>query len=498
MMRRGSGILLHITSLPSGYGIGDLGPQAYRFADFCEEAKQSYWQILPLNPTDPAYYNSPYHSISAFAHNPLLISPELMIENGLVSHDDLEPAPQYPENRVDHRAVIPYKKRLFQRAYERFKKRKNRYDYERFCSESSHWLDDFALFVCLRNHFHGEPWSNWPVELRDRHGAALNSFRKELLDQIQLVKFTQYVFGEQWYSLKRYCREKGIHIIGDTPIYVDYDSADVWTHPEFFKLDEQKRPYVVAGVPPDYFSETGQLWGNPLYRWDVLKDRGYNWWIRRVEHNLGFVDFLRVDHFRGFVAYWEVPASHNTAIQGNWVEAPAVDFFGKLCRAFPHLPIIAEDLGIITPDVRELMHHFEFPGMKVLLFAFGEDLPTNPYIPHNLVRNCVLYTGTHDNNTVRGWFQNEATTAMKRRLFDYLGGEVPSEHVNWELIRLAMMSVADIVIVPAQDVLGLGEEARMNRPSTLEGNWEWKLFPEQLTSEVAARLSHMTEIYGRV
>ena len=497
MKRRGSGILLHVTSLPSPYGIGDLGPWAYRFADFLAETKQSFWQILPLNLTDPAYDNSPYHSISAFASNSLLISPELMVRDGLLAKSDLEPLPNFPKGRVDYGVVIAYKKKLFNLAYQRFKKTKNNYEYKRFCLENAYWLDDFALFSALKSHFQGQVWSEWPQDIRDRQPKTLQSLKKELHDKIELEKLLQYMFFQQWISLKGYCNHRGIQFFGDTPIYVQYDSVDVWTDPEIFKLDNEKRPYAVAGVPPDYFSETGQLWGNPVYRWNVLQQRGYDWWIQRMEHTLNLFNVLRIDHFRGFVAYWEVPAGEKTAINGRWVEVPVEDFFNALLKRFSYLPIIAEDLGIITPDVREVMNHFEFPGMKLLLFAFGEDHPMHPYLPHTYEKHYVAYTGTHDNNTIKGWFEKEATPEDKRRLFRYLGREVPLEELHWEMIRLAMMSVANLVIFPMQDLLGLGEKARMNRPATKEGNWRWRLLPQQLTPLLTRRFLEMTEIYGR-
>jgi 4-alpha-glucanotransferase len=497
MLRRGSGILLHITSLPSFFGIGDLGPWAYRFADFLAETKQGFWQILPLNPTDPVYDNSPYHSISAFASNPLLISPELMVRDGLLDKADIEPLPN--REKVDYDSAIAHKRKLFHPAYERFKESGNNCEYERFCSDNAHWLDDFALFIALKSRFHGKAWSEWSDEIRDREPDTLKSLEEdeELCDRIEMEKFIQYIFIQQWNSLKSYCNQRCIHIIGDIPIYVDYDSVDLWTNPEIFKLDDEKKPYVVSGVPPDYFSETGQLWGNPVYRWDVLKERGYDWWVQRLEHNLKLFDYVRIDHFRGLVAYWEVPAGEETAICGKWVEVPAMDFFDTLTRKFASTSIIAEDLGLITADVREIMNIFDFPGMRVLLFAFGEGLSTNPYIPHNVVRNCVLYTGTHDVNTVRGWFEMEATPEDKRRLFQYLGREVPVKELHWELIRLAMMSVANLTIMPVQDILGLGGGARMNLPATSDGNWGWRLLPEQLTSSHARKLLGMTEIYGR-
>ncbi|HJX30641.1 MAG TPA: 4-alpha-glucanotransferase, partial [Thermodesulfobacteriota bacterium] len=346
-------------------------------------------------------------------------------------------------------------------------------------------------------HCEGKAWSEWPRDLRDRYPAALRSAEQELIDTINREKFLQYIFFKQWSALKEYCCQKNIQVIGDIPIYVQHDSADVWSHPEFFKLDENKRPFVVAGVPPDYFSKTGQRWGNPVYNWDVLKQTGYGWWIERIAYNLKKFDFIRIDHFRGFKGFWEIPAEEKTAIKGRWEEAPAMDFFARLTRKFACLPIIAEDLGVITPDVREVMNHFEFPGMKILLFAFGKDLPTNPYIPHNLPQNCVAYTGTHDNNTIRGWFKKEATPEEKKRLFQYLGREVSRDELNWEMLRLLMMSSANTIITPMQDILGLDEKARMNTPATLAGNWEWKLLPDHLNPSLAKSLREMTEIYGR-
>jgi 4-alpha-glucanotransferase len=474
-----------------------MGPWAYRFVDFLSESKQSFWQILPLNPTDPIHNDSPYSSISAFACNPLLISPELLVQDDLLLKSHLESAPLFPEDKIDYRAVHPYKGALLERAYERFKGKNQHPEYERFCSEQAGWLDDFALFRALKLKFSGEVWSDWPPGLRDRQSEALPAAQRELAPRIDREKFAQYIFFRQWNSLKDYCHERGIQIIGDIPIYVNYDSSDLWVHHEFFKLDQNKKPLVVAGVPPDYFSNTGQLWGNPIYRWDILKERGYPWWTQRIAHNLTLFDLVRIDHFRGLVACWEVPATEKTAINGRWIEAPALDFFTQLLKKFPGLPLIAEDLGTITPDVKEVMNHFEFPGMKVLLFAFGKDLPLNPYIPHNHPRNCVAYTGTHDNNTVKGWFEKEATAEDKKRLFRYLGREVSAKELPQELLCLLMMSVANTVIFPMQDILGLGEEARMNHPSTREGNWEWRLSPDLLTSAVADKLREMTEIYGR-
>ena len=497
MKRRGSGILLHVTSLPSPHGIGDAGPGAYRFVDFLAETKQSYWQILPLNPTGPDHYNSPYHSFSAFAANPWLISPEHLIQDGLLAKKDVPTSPGFSVDRVNYHKTIDYKKKLFAKAFDRFRDQTRDLEYEKFCSENEYWLDDFVLFVALKYRFDGRGWHEWPQDIRDREPEALQGARRELHEHVEMNRFLQFVFSEQWLSLKHYCNERGIQIIGDIPIYVDHDSADVWAHPELFALDETKRPTAVSGVPPDYFSETGQLWGNPLYRWDVLRERRYDWWIQRISQTLRICNTLRIDHFRGLVAYWEVPADEETAIHGKWTEAPVWEFLDHLARRFPTLPFVAEDLGVITPDVREVMRHFELPGMKVLLFAFGGDSATNPYVPHNLVRNCVGYTGTHDNNTIRGWFETEATPEEKSALFRYLGREVSVHHLHWELIRMMMASVANTVILPMQDILGLGKHGRMNEPATLDGNWEWRLSPDLLNAEVARRLLDMTETYGR-
>jgi len=497
MIRRASGILLHVTSLPSRFGIGDFGPQAYRFADFLEVSRQSFWQILPLNPTEAFHYHTPYHTTGAFACNALLVSPEILVEQGLLEKSDIESPPDFPRDRVDYNRVVEYKEHLLLKAFERFKADRQDLQYNAFCSRSGDWLESFALFMALKNRYGGKVWSQWPPELRDRIPDALRQASDEVSERIELEKFLQYVSFTQWESLKQYCNDRGIQIIGDMPIYVNFDSADVWTNQQLFKLDEHKQPYVVAGVPPDYFSATGQLWGNPIYRWDVLKETGYEWWIRRIAHSLELYDFVRVDHFRGFVGYWEVPASEKTAVNGRWVEAPAMDFFKHLIKKFPYPPIIAEDLGTITADVREVISQFGLPGMKVLLFAFGDDMSANPYIPHNYEPNCVAYTGTHDNNTVRGWFEKNAGAEEKAGLFRYLGRQLNVDGIPWELIRLLMMSVARLVIFPMQDILGLGEEARMNLPATQQGNWQWRLPPNSVTQSLIDQLAEMTRTYGR-
>ncbi|MHB8482611.1 MAG: 4-alpha-glucanotransferase [Nitrospiria bacterium] len=496
--QRGGGLLLHVSSLPSPFGIGDLGPCAHRFADLLFEARQSYWQVLPINPTSTALGNSPYNSDSAFAGNPLLISPELLEKEGLLSKSDFDSFPSFPSRRVDYEAVTLFKRKILSRAYEAFRPSLEKDpEFSLFCKEHSPWLESYALLKVLREHLNGVSWNRFPEELKNRDQNILDRYREEFKDQILSEQFLQFIFFKQWFSLKEYCNRKNIRIIGDIPIYVQYDSADVWTDPGIFHLDQERRPRVVAGVPPDYFSKTGQLWGNPLYNWETLKARNFDWWIRRLAHNLKLFDRVRLDHFRGFVACWQVPAGEATAEHGEWRAAPAEDFLKTVFSHFPDSPMIAEDLGVITPDVIEILRRFRIPGMKLLVFAFGEDSAGHPYAPHNYTGNSVAYTGTHDTNTVRGWFRKEMSPEERYRLSAYLGREVHEESIHLELIRLAMMSVANTVIIPVQDVLGLGEEARMNVPGTVNGNWEWRILPDQLTSTGMARLAQMSLIYGR-
>jgi 4-alpha-glucanotransferase len=498
LQHRGSGILLHVTSLPSPFGIGDLGPGAYRFADFLQRTRQNYWQVLPLNPTDQACGNSPYSSISAHAGNTLMISPQILVNEGLLSAADVADTPAFPTDRCDYAEAIPYKEQLLDLAYERFKRTdEQKSEYELFCTAHQEWLDDYALFVVIKKYHSGIIWGEWEKNLRNRQARSLKKINADFRDSVEREKFLQYLFCKQWFDLKAYCNDRGIALIGDIPIYVSYDSADVWTHNSIFKLSDDRRPQCVAGVPPDYFSPTGQLWGNPVYDWDVLKKTKFKWWLQRLSHNLRLFDALRIDHFRGFVAYWEVAAVEKTAVNGAWRQACAEAFFSSLQKSFPGLNLIAEDLGIITPDVRQVMAEFGYPGMRVLQFAFGEDAPEHPYLPHNYVQNCVAYTGTHDNNTTRGWFEHEASTDDRNRLFNYIGREVPAAEVPEELMRLAMQSVARTVITPMQDVLGLGAAARMNRPSIAAGNWEWRLLQEQLTPAAGDTLLHCTHLYGR-
>lgn len=497
MQARASGILLHVTSLPSRYGIGDFGPEAYHFADFLVRAKQSYWQMLPLTPpiSGPPY--SPYNCLSAFAGNTLFISPELLYRQGLLAKKDIQHRPTFPEGCVDYRLVATYKAKLLNLAFERFKAGPREPDYELFCSKNRSWLNSFAGFVALRQHFQPRLWWDWPKELRDRNKKTLRAIGTQLRDTIEKEKFLQYLFFKQWFALKHYCNERGIQIIGDIPIYVAYDSADVWAHANIFKLTSTKKRRALAGVPPDFFSRKGQLWGNPIYDWRALKNTGYSWWIQRIRHNLTLFDIVRLDHFRGFVEYWQVPAGHKTAKDGKWVKGPKADFFNKLFRAFPAKPVIVEDLGDITKEVRALAKKFQLPCMKVLQFAFDGNPATNPHCLGNHVENCAVYTGTHDNNTARGWFEKEARQRQKKRLFDYLGRKVPASRVHWEMIRLAMTSVGNLVIIPMQDVLGLGQKARMNRPGTVEGNWSWRLEPRQITAPTIRKLAKLTQTYGR-
>ncbi len=497
MNRRGSGILLHVTSLPSKFGIGDLGPAAYHFVDFLKASRHRYWQILPLNPSGTFVGSSPYASYSAFAGNPLLISPEGLVKNGLLQESELTSGP-FAAEKVEYKEVIKSKTRILQLAYDRHMLTGVlRPEFDSFYRENESWLADYGLFVALKQEFNEVYWLEWPRELRDRGEETLSHWRTKLQDHILRAQFFQFLFFRQWHFLKSYCEQNGIEIIGDIPIYVSNDSVDMWAHPELFKLDKDKNPVVVSGAPPDYFSATGQRWGGPVYRWDVHKKTNFSWWLNRIAQNLKLFHIVRLDHFRGFVSFWEIPAEEETAIHGKWVEAPVYEFFEAIKKQFPNAKIIAEDLGLITPDVKEVIEHFGFPGMKILQFAFGPDLPTNAYIPHNYSRNCIVYTGTHDNNTIQGWYKNEASPDDRQRLSEYLGRPVNLEQVHWDMIRLAFSSVAETVVIPMQDYLGLGEEARMNFPQKTDRNWLWRVLPDQITSSLAQRLAHLNWFYAR-
>ncbi len=499
-IKRSCGVLLHITSLPSRFGVGDMGPEAYRFADFLSRAKQHLWQILPLNAVHRGGDYSPYFNWSVFAGNTLLISPEIMVRDGLLDSSDLEPDPGFSEGDADYVMAEEYRCRLFDIAFERFRSRGTNLSLEAFgsfCRENQSWLQDAVRFKVLSDHFGSDCWHQWPEDIKRRDPQALREVDLAFEEELHKEKFLQFLFIFQWRALRGYCNERQVRIFGDVPIYVPYNSADVWAHPDLFKLDDQMHPESVSGVPPDYFSATGQLWGHPVYRWDRLQADGYRWWVDRIEHNLALFDWVRIDHFRGLVAYWEVPASNTSAIDGKWVPAPVDDFLGFLYRRFPLLPVVAEDLGLITADVREVMRRFDIPGMRVALFAFGEDFPRGAYLPHNMDSNGVFFTGTHDTNTVEGWFESEAGEEEKRRLIKYLGYEVSAGTVHWAVIRLVMISPASIALIPFQDVLGLGESARMNRPGKPGGNWRWRLSGGEATPDLADRLADLTTIFGR-
>lgn len=494
LTKRASGVLLPIASIPSRFGIGDLGPEAHNFVDKLAESGQSYWQVLPLNPTSPEWGNSPYTSCSSFAGNQLMISPEQMVADGLI---DNAAAPDLgaPPDRIDYASATAYKSALMRLAYRQFKENYGNFrsDYEEFLAGES-WINDYALFKALRKGS-GIPWYLWAVEVRDRDPRTLSDKEWMLREDVGLEKFTQFIFFRQWASLKQYCRERGISVIGDLPFYVSYDSADVWTDGRFFQLDPSRRPKYVSGVPPDYFSTSGQLWGHPVYDWDALRSTGFEWWIRRVAHNMKLFDLLRIDHFRGLVAYWAVPANEKTATNGRWERVPS-EFFSTLRRAFPSLPFIAEDLGIITDDVRQALSSLGLPGMKVLIFAFDCD-ENNLNLPKNHVKNCVVYTGTHDTNTVKGWFMNEANNDVRQCLFRHLGRAVSEAEVSWALIEMASASNSDLCIIPLQDMLSLGSEARLNNPAVTLNNYVWRCGEAHLPHEPFVRLGELTKSTNR-
>ena len=491
---RAGGILVHPTSLPGPFGIGDLGPATISLLDFLAAARQTLWQVLPLGPT--GYGNSPYAMLSAFAGNPLLISPQRLVEEGLLTPADVADHPTFPHARVDFGAVISWKMALLRRSHLRFVSSSpaaTRHDYERFCEMQHGWLDDYALFAALKAEHEGAAWVHWEESLATRQPAALVQARRRLGSEIAFQKYAQFVFFRQWSTVREAAHQRGIFIVGDLAIFVAHDSADVWAHPELYQLDERGSPTVVAGVPPDYFSKTGQRWGNPLYRWDVLQETGYSWWIERVRRALELEDMIRLDHFRGFHAYWEVPASCETAVEGHWVPGPADALFSAISNALGDIPLIAEDLGQITPGVRMLRKRLGFPGMKVLQFAFSADARRS-HLPHNFTRDVIVYTGTHDNDTTRAWFESR-TGHERAHVLRYLNCD--PEHVVPAMIRAAFASVANLAVVPMQDVLGLGTEARMNFPSRPGDNWEWRLTEGQLTPEIQDWLASLATLYGR-
>lgn len=484
---RVSGILLHPTSLPGRFGIGDLGPEAYRFVDFLAAASQKVWQVLPLGPT--GWDNSPYQCVSAFAGNPLLISPEKLLEHGYLAERDLAVVPAFPETQVEFGQVTVWMLPLLRKAFAAFSETA---EYRRFEEDSGEWLEPFACFMALKEANNGEAWTRW------------NPTRQASKDEIGFHTFLQFEFFRQWRELKQYCLARGIRIMGDLPFYVEHDSADVRANPDLFDLDPQGNLISVGGVPPDYFSATGQRWGNPTYRWERLAQSGYRWWIKRARSALIMADMLRLDHFRGFQAYWEVPADKPTAIEGRWVAGPGAKLFEAAQNELGVLPFVAEDLGSITPEVEALREKLAFPGMKVLQFGFGSDTGSRTYLPHNYLQNAVAYTGTHDNDTTLGWWtsrKEDVTSAgsesrhERERAEIYLGTD--STGINWAFIRAVMASIADTAIIPLQDVLGLGSEARMNTPGTPNGNWRWRYTAEALTPQLTNRLRVLTQLCDR-
>jgi 4-alpha-glucanotransferase len=504
---RSSGVLLHPTSLPGPYGAGDLGAEALRFIEFLAEAGQKIWQVLPLNPT--GYGDSPYQCFSAFAGNPLLISLDRLAEQGWLNRDELSEVPDLPAAAIDYGATISFRFAMLRRAAGRFFATldgtpSGQAEYEEFCAEQAEWLDDYGLFMAAKDAHGGVAWTEWEPELAAREPAALKRWSARLAGEIAAYKFWQFEFFRQWGRLRAECNRRGIRIMGDLPIYVAHDSADVWTARQLFWLDERGNPVKVAGVPPDYFSATGQLWGNPIYRWERLREDGFGWWVRRMRGVMRLFDLVRIDHFRGFEAYFEIAAGETTAVHGKWVKGPGMELFEALEREFGELPIVAENLGIITPEVEAIRRRFDFPGMAILQFAFGTDPQGPSFRPHNYERNLVAYTGGHDNDTTVGWWTSgiggSTRSEQQLRVERALAGwylNLRGEEIQWAMIRTLMASVADTVLIPMQDLLGLGSSARMNLPGRMEGNWRWRYEREQLRPEMVRRLRALTELYGR-
>ncbi len=493
-IERSSGILLHPSSLPGKHGIGSFGKEAYRFIDFLQKAGQKLWQILPLGPT--GYGDSPYQCFSSIAGNPLLINLEDLVSQGYLSKKDLRGNVRLNDNEVAYEYVIPYKFAKLEKAYRNFLAKASSdpdSGLNKFCEENTHWLEDYALFMALKNHHDQKAWTEWEPDYKDRNPDAIDAFVAKHQWEIGFRKFIQYLFFTQWGQIKDYANSKGIKIIGDIPIYISSDSVETWTLPEIFLFDENKEPVQVAGVPPDYFSETGQLWGNPVYDWEYHLQTNFTWWKNRIKANLELFDIVRIDHFRGFSEYWAVPYGEKTAINGEWLPCPGDALFSSLKEEFGELPIIAEDLGVITDDVVALREKFGFPGMKILQFAFDSD-EDNDYLPHTYDSNFVVYTGTHDNDTILSWYKL-AGPENKKSVREYLGHK--PENGAWDFIRLAHSSVARMSVIPLQDLLGLGNKARMNMPGTTQGNWKWRFKKSDMTNSLARRIAKMTKVYGR-
>ncbi len=496
MYKRKSGILLHPTSLPSKFGIGDFGKEAYNFIDFLYKSGQSLWQVLPLNP--PGYGESPYQSYSAFAGNYYLISVEKLHEKKLISEEDLNKTPNFNNKKIEFEKAYKLKDKILKKAYNNFILNGEKEKFKEFESDNKIWLENYTFFMALKNYFNHLPWNQWDKLIANRDTKTLDFYREKLAEEILYYKFLQYTFFEQWYELKKYANEKGIKIVGDIPIYISYDSSDVWANPELYKLDVYGNPSKVAGVPPDYFSKTGQLWGNPIYKWDKMKENDYKWWRERLKVLMKMFDIIRIDHFRGFESYWEIPGEEKTAVNGKWVKGPGSHFFSNLKKHLGELPLIAEDLGIITEEVTRLRNEFNFPGMRVLQFEFEEGWQKgfSSYINE---KNTVVYTGTHDNNTILGWYNNIPEN-IKRYAEKYLNlvTELNEKDICWYFIEFAMRSNADTVIIPLQDIFCMGSETRMNLPGSVNGNWEWRFDSNLLTEKVSKKMSYLANKYNRV
>jgi 4-alpha-glucanotransferase len=497
-MDRRSGILLHISSLPSNFGIGDFGPWACQFVDFLFRAGQTIWQILPLTPVNGGTGNSPYSSPSSFALNPLFISLEKLIIDGYVSLKELNYDLSFSLNRVNYDLVREFKLNVLNRIFARhYAKIENDPGFNTFCANNSFWLDDYCLYQAIKDYFQGIAWFSWPRPLRFRDEKEIKKWSQKLTREILKQKFFQFLAFDQWQSLKTYANGKNILILGDIPIYVSLDSSDVWANSEYFLLDKEKLPLFVAGAPPDYFSPQGQLWGNPIYDWEKLKKENFDWWIKRIEHNLALYDLVRLDHFRGFVSFWQVKAGEPTAQNGQWIKGPGDGLFQVIMNTFDVNCFLVEDLGHITEDVLELRDKYNLPGMNVLQFAFNSDIPKNPYLPHNHRKNSVVYTGTHDNNTIKGWYKNELNIQQRLMLSEYIGKDINELNVHNELVRLALSSTAKLSVLPIQDILGLDARARMNLPGSRSDNWEWRLLPDILNQHIEENLARLTFIFGR-
>jgi 4-alpha-glucanotransferase len=495
--RRSAGILLHISSLPSAFGIGDFGPEAYSFADFLAKNKQHYWQLLPLNMTDAGQGQSPYSATSCMAGNVLFISPEQLVNQQLLSEEDISVFRKTSRSKVNFNEAAHLRDLLFQKAYENFKQRSDlRNAFLKFVREEANWLDDFAFFILLKRKNHNKPWWLWPQKYKDRDIEMLVKFSLEYGDELLKEKWLQFTFFQQWSELKDYCNGKEVLIFGDLPFYVSHNSADVWAHREFFSIDENGTMTSMAGVPPDYFNAEGQQWGMPIFKWDVLKEKNYDWWIKRIKKNLKLYDLLRFDHFRAFSSYWEIPKGEKTAVNGQWKKGPGSLFFKQMKKEFGCMPFVAEDLGDIDAPVHQLRDEFDLPGMKVLQFAFSGDMPTSEYIPHNYSNNFIVYTGTHDNNTTVGWYRQDANKHTKKNLRRYIGSVISQKNIHRHLIKLAYASAANTVIIPMQDVLGFNEEARINTPASLQNNWTWRLKKNDLV-RTSVDLLALSVFYNR-